>query len=347
MTFGADFRFLVAKRIAGFAITILAAWLLRSYWALVIGTLAGRAFGVVLSYFIHPMRPRLSLAKMREIFGISQWLMVRGIGNFVETNLHRFVVGGREPAAIMGAYSLADDIAKLPTATLLTPLNRVLFPAFVAAKNDLAELKRMFLLAQGVQALIGIPSAIGLTLVAREAVLVLLGERWIAAVPFVQLLSPVALIASITAAGAHVLLTLGHVRTLAYLLWIRIALFATAAYLVLPGASALDIAWLRGGFAAVTLAGFVGWARRYIPQLSAMEFARSVIRPLLAAAIMAGAVLSLHALDTTGMRTVTLLLVKIGVGALAYPLSVLLLWQLAGRPPGAESYLLDKLRRRG
>ena len=46
MQFGAEFRFMFLRRMAGFLVTIGAAWFLHSYWALVIGTLAGRVIGV-------------------------------------------------------------------------------------------------------------------------------------------------------------------------------------------------------------------------------------------------------------------------------------------------------------
>jgi hypothetical protein len=33
----------------------------------------------------------------------------------------------------------------------------------------------------------------------------------------------------------------------------------------------------------------------------------------------------------------------VGVGALSYVIAVLLAWTVAGRPPGAEAYLLEKI----
>jgi O-antigen/teichoic acid export membrane protein len=346
MTFGADFRFILLKRIAGFVATVVAAWLLRSYWALVIGALAGRGIGTVISYFIHPMRPRFSLAKAREMFGMSTWLMARGIGNFVDANFHRFVVGGREAAGVMGAYSLGDDVSKLPTTTLLTPLNRVLFPAFVSAKHDEGELKRMFLIAQGIQTLIVLPAAMGLVLVAREAVLVLLGERWMSAVPFLQVLAPVGMVSSITNAGGYVLLALGRVRALTYIIWVRICLFAVLAYAVFPGAGALQIAWLRLAFAALAIGAFVTWVRQALPTLRVAEAIASIARPLIAAGVMSAAVLAVERIDFGASPVLVVLLIKIAVGAIAYVGSVLLAWRLAGRPAGAESYLLEKVARK-
>ena len=57
MQFGAEFRLRFIRRLSGFLVTITLAYTLRSYWALVIGMLAERFMGVVLSYWLHPMRP--------------------------------------------------------------------------------------------------------------------------------------------------------------------------------------------------------------------------------------------------------------------------------------------------
>ena len=86
MQFGREFQFLFCKRIVGFIVTIVAAWFIRSYWAMVIGALAGRTFGVALSFAMHPMRPRLSLKKFGEIFSVSQWMLVRSIGGYLSSN---------------------------------------------------------------------------------------------------------------------------------------------------------------------------------------------------------------------------------------------------------------------
>jgi len=340
MRFGLDFRFVFLKRIVGFLTTIIAAWLLRSYWALVIGTLAGRSFGVLLSYQMHPMRPRFSLEKLKEIFSVSQWMLVNSIASYVNRNLDKILVGRRANATIVGGYTLADEISAMPSTEVLAPLNRVLFPAFVAAKNDLAELKRLYLLAQGVQSLLGISAGVGLALVAHEAVMVLLGEKWLFVVPFVQVLALANVVDSITTSGRYVLLTMGKIRSAALVNWLQVGLFATGALLVLPRADALQLASIR--VIAVLAEFFVSiWLlMRTLNNVGIPDIIRTVLRPLLATGAMALAVISMGSI--THLVPVAALLLKIATGMVAFPAAILLMWWVAGKPSGAESYLLGK-----
>lgn len=340
MRFGLDFRFVFLKRIAGFLATIFAAWLLHSYWALVIGTLAGRSFGVFLSYRMHPMRPRLSLEKLKEIFSVSQWMLVNSIASYVNRNLDKILIGRRANATIVGGYTLADEISAMPSTEVLAPLNRVLFPAFVAAKNDLTELKRLYLLAQGVQSLLGISAGVGLALVAREAVLVLLGAKWLFVVPFVQVLALANVVESITTSGRYVLLTMGKIRSAALVNWLQVALFATGALLVLPGGDALQLASIR---VVTVLAEFLVslWLlMQTLNNVGVTDIIRTVLRPLLATGAMALAVISIG--QTMELGPLAMLIVKIVIGMASFPAAILLMWWAAGKPSGAESYLLDK-----
>lgn len=340
MRFGMDFRFVFFKRLAGFAVTMAAAWYLQNYWALVIGTLAGRLSGVLLSYAMHPMRPRPSLEKVREIFSVSQWMLVNSIGSYLNRGIDKILLGGRAPAGIVGGYTLADETSAMPSTEILAPMNRVLFPAFVAAKHDLEELKRLYLLAQGVQCLLGMSAGVGLALVAHEAVLVLLGEKWLFVAPFVQVLALASVVEAITTSGAYVCLTLGAIRTGSLVNWSQVGLFAVAALLLFPQAGAMQIAWLR---LAVVLAGLflsIALLMRILTNVRLGDIVRSVIRPLAGVGVMACAVIMVGRIVT--LPPFVALAAKVGTGVLAFPLTVMSLWWLSGKPAGAESYLLAK-----
>ena len=79
MDFSREFAFMFGKRIVGFVVTLTLAYALRSYWALIVGQLSIRFTGLVLSYAMEPFRPRLSVARRRELFSFSGWMLVSNI----------------------------------------------------------------------------------------------------------------------------------------------------------------------------------------------------------------------------------------------------------------------------
>lgn len=340
MRFGRDFLFLFSKRFSGFVVTLVAAWILRSYWALIIGTVAGRLVGVACSYWMHPMRPRLSLSKFRDIFGMSQWLLVRTAGGYLEGQLHHFVVGRRENATVMGAFAIAGDIAVMPSSELLMPINRVLFPAFVKVKEDLEELKRVFLVAQNVQILVALPAGAGLALVAQEAISLMLGDKWLMAVPFVQILALSSLASAMLSGASYLMITLGNVRALAIYSWIQVGIFSILAFVVFPTGGALQVAWLRLAVSIVSGVIFFSMLLRVFAPLKLSDLARGLMRPAVAVSAMAASLQWLGAVWVPSSFLPSLI-VKVILGAVVYATVIVALWWVTGRPKGAESFLLD------
>lgn len=340
MLFRKDFQFFFLRRFTSFAATLTLALWLQTYWALPLGALIGRTGGVLLSYAMHPFRPRLSLSRLRTIWSFSQWMMLRNIGDYFLTRLDKMLVGHRADAAAVGAYSLADEVSTMPTSELLMPIGRVLFPAFVQVRDQPGALRYAYLLALAVQAMIAIPAAVGLALIAEDAVALLLGKRWMSAVPFVQVLALVYGLNALSHAASYLLLTLGRVKIMAVFIWCQILVFGLGAVTLLAHAQALALArWRLAVTAAFTLA-FLVLVLHEVPSLRARELLAVVWRPLAAAGAMAAL---LPLLPLSGWPLLPALLLRCAGGACIYTLALLALWLLAGRPRGAEAYVLDKL----
>ena len=342
MEFGKEFQFFFTKRIAGFLVTVGAAWVLENYWALVIGTLSGRALGCVLSYAMHPMRPRLGLKAMQPILSFSTWNLVRGAGGYLNQNLHRILVGRRESTTVMGAYSVGSDIAALPSSELLAPLNRVLFPVFVKLKDDLVQLKQALLLALGVQVSVGIPASAGLIVLSHELIPALLGEKWTSTVPFVQILAATNIIHAVSASGGYVLLALGRARLTAYSAWFSVLTFIALATFAIPDGGADAIAALRLAVAAIAFCASLFLVKRELPTLRTIEMLGSIWRPFAASAVMTIVLLAWP--STHSISPILELLLKISFGAAIYAACLVALWRVAGCPDGAEHYLLKKAK---
>ncbi|MFV0666086.1 lipopolysaccharide biosynthesis protein [Denitromonas sp.] len=340
MAFGQDFRFFFYRRLAGFVVTLALAWWLRSYWAMVIGALTGRLVGVMLSYRMHAYRPRFCLSQFHTLWSFSQWVLVRNIGVYVATRVDKFVVGGYG-ATGMGNYSLADEIAAMPTSELLAPLGRVLFPAFVEQRDRGDDLLRGFTLALGVQTLVAVPAGVGLALVAPQAVPILLGEAWTMTIPLIQILALVNVVGAITHSSIYLLLAQGRVKALAGIAWLEPALFLALAIAFANRTNLSDIALIRLGAAAAGGAVFFALVLRWTPGLRLRHLLAQIWRPLLASAGMAAA---LQLLPVDALPALPALLVKIAAGAAVYAVLMLALWRSARLPDGAERYCLQKIR---
>ena len=342
MEFGRDFQFFFWKRVFGVLFTITAAFILRSYWALVLGNLVSRMAGVAISYWMSAFRPHISFSRLSQIWSFSQWNMVSSIGHYLATATSRFVVGRRADAAAMGAYTLGEEIALMPTTELLQPLGRVMFPVFAAAKHNPEELLRVVGLALSIQALVAIPAGVGVALVAQDAILVLLGDKWMGAVPFAQIIALASVATALAHSAIYMLSALGQMRTIAIYNWSKVFLLLGLVAVVFPAADArgIALAFLATAFAGLVVIQML--ANRAVPGFGGRLLMLGTWRPLLSAGAMAAAVLAISKL--LGAASPWLRLpAEAFAGALVYALAILVLWRAAGSPGGAETYILEKL----
>lgn len=341
MAFGKDVALTLSRRLTAFLVTVILAWYLHSYWALVFGTLAGQATGLVQSYRMHPGRPTLCLRHWRSIFAVGQWMIVNNIGGYFDRNLPGLLIGRRNEASVLGGFTLAREISALPTTELLLPLNRVLFPLFSVAARDPVEIKRVYLLAQGVQCLVAIPAGVGLAVVGPEVISVLLGNRWDFAAPFVQLLALANVAVAITTSGNQVMIALGAMRNAALIAWIRAGIFLICALFFVPDFDALQLTQLRL-ITVISALGLATWMiLRVLRDLTVMDVVGSMLRPTVSAFLMFVALASIGNV-ASGSAELDLI-VKIVLGAIVYSTVLLLLWRISGKPDGAERYILSNI----
>lgn len=341
MQFDAEFRYLVVRRITGFVITVVLAWTLRSYWALVYGSLATALIGTILSYVVHPMRPSFSTKEWKSIFSVSQWMLLKNIGLYLQNNLQNFFVGRWFSPSVLGAYTLGANISAMPSSELLAPFNRVLFPAFSKHQNNWSELKRLFLLAQGLQTMIAMPASAGLALVAQDAVPLFLGSKWHAAIPFVQILSWISFFEAITTSSGYVMLVLGYIRLNVMVSFVQVGAFASMVLLVASGIDAIEIAWIR---LVVAVGGAVFTfilVRIVFSVVSISDIVRNSFRPILGVIAMAASIYYIS--PYLVYSTPVILTCKVLCGFISYVSTVLIVWLLFNKPYGAESFLLSRL----
>lgn len=348
MNFRRETAFLLSKKLVGFCVTLGLAFGFRTYWALVAGIVAGRAAGVALSYLLEPFRPRLSLAARADLLSMSGWLFLNNLLYFGTTRLSHFIIGRVNGAQALGLYTIAAELAYLPQSELVAPINRALFPGFSRMQEDVAGLRRGFVTANSIIALLVFPAGVGVASIAAYLVPVVLGPRWIDAVPIMQVLAIAGTVAALTSNTYSAYLALGRARVTTWILVLELTLMAVGMLLLSRWYGVLGVAYAE--LIAIAIGASVGFlVLLRTLRLRARELLVNLIRPALASAAMAAVIASLGEWlggPGTGLAGTSVLLLLMVAGAATYVLLVAGLWVAARRPPGAEQLILDQVRAR-
>jgi O-antigen/teichoic acid export membrane protein len=337
LDFGKEFRFGVFKKLLVFAVTVPFALALRNYWALVIGIVSGRALGVALSYLMHAYRPRPSLEAARELWSFSQWMLALNVATYAQNKIDEFVVGGMKDTSQMGTYNVASELALLPNSVLISPLSRALIPGYAKLLGEQERLTAAFLNVLAMIAFLAIPVCLGLVAIAGDFVAVVLGEKWLDAVPVLRWLALFCVIVAVASTTGNLLVALGKVRTVAVIQWANVLLLAPALLIVSKTGGITDIAQTRTLLGFVMCATYLYYLARLIP-VSGRDYLRIFWRPTIAGVVMLLVVQSLH--GTMFTNTLFSFIADVAIGVIVFASSIMFLWHLAGKPSGAENSIL-------
>jgi O-antigen/teichoic acid export membrane protein len=108
--------------------------------------------------------------------------------NYVWSNVDYLVVGRFLGAVPLGIYSLAYETVIRPFTTINPILNTVTYPVFTRKQTDDSALRCGFLEVIRLISTLVFPVMAGLGVVAPLLVRVVFGEKWLAAVPIIQIL---------------------------------------------------------------------------------------------------------------------------------------------------------------
>lgn len=188
-----DFRTLFIVRIISslipFFITIPLAFLMRNYWALLIGVLASNLFQAVFLTIRSKWKPNFyySLDNLRKMLAFSFWSLLEALSIWFTSYMGTFVVGYYLNAYYLGLYKTSITTVNSYMTIITGSTTSVLFSALSRLKDNKEEYEKTFFKFQRMVAMFVLPMGVGLFLYRGLATRILLGSKWSEAKDFIGL----------------------------------------------------------------------------------------------------------------------------------------------------------------
>lgn len=188
-----DFQTLFKVRIVGILIPILvtiplAIWL-RSYWALVLGTIVQNAVNAITLTAYSSWKPRLfySVDKFKEMFSFTIWSLFESVSIWLTSYVDIFIVGRFLSQHYLGLYTTSSTIVGQIMGLIQATTVSVLFSTLSRLQNDDNEFKRMFYKFEKMVSILLVPIGAGIFCFSHLITTILLGSQWVEAEGFIGL----------------------------------------------------------------------------------------------------------------------------------------------------------------
>jgi O-antigen/teichoic acid export membrane protein len=198
-------------------------------WTLVIGSLVGWVVRSAVILAFAPWLPGLRIGgeRAKEMLDFSVTTLGVTVLWALKEQAEVAMIGKITGQVTVGLYSMAKDLALLPTAKISSVAFMLSSPMMAELQTDIAAMRRAFFRAVRLTSAIALPASAGMALVADDMVAVLLGPKWLPAVPVLRLLCVYAAVRAVDVLLPPVLAARRRQR---FLFWyFLVLLFAVAA----------------------------------------------------------------------------------------------------------------------
>lgn len=160
------------------------------YWSLAWQQFAYISLVNVGRLYYVPWMPTLhiDLRPIREMFGFSSKILVTNIVNQVNNNVLSFIFGRLFTATVLGNYTQAAKWNVMAHSLISGTIQQVAQPVLAQVHDEGERQKNVFRKLLRFTAFLSMPAMLGLSLVADEFIVLLLGERWLGSVTLLRIL---------------------------------------------------------------------------------------------------------------------------------------------------------------
>jgi len=192
-------------------------------WALIAQNLTNTVVDTLVLFFSTGWRPKLifSFQSFRTLFAFGIKIMFTGFIGTLFNQLKSLIIGGKYSSEDLAYYNRGETFPLLITNNIESSINAVLFPALSKYQNDNESLVKAMRRFVRTSSYITMPLMIGLAVTGDNLVKILLTEKWLDCVPFMQVICIQQIFSILNSANLQVIKAKGKGDTLVKLEFIK------------------------------------------------------------------------------------------------------------------------------
>lgn len=194
LTVALDFRKLAIAALLSVVVSgCIGVWMAYSgygVWALVFQTLVANVTWAVVLWLLARWVPKwcFSWSSFRGLFSFGSKLLFSGLLHTLYTNMYSLVVGKYFNASVLGYFNRAYTLGQFPVQNFGNIVQKVLYPIQCRYQDENEQFNKIFIIYLRVSSFVLFPLMIGLAVLADPVIKLLLTEKWLPAVPFLQII---------------------------------------------------------------------------------------------------------------------------------------------------------------
>lgn len=284
-------------------------------WALVVQQLLNQCVVTFILWFKVKWRPRLifSVQRVRILFSYGWKILASGLLDTLDSRLQSLIVGAVFSPTMLGFYNRGEQFPNLIVSNVDGSIQSVMFPTLSSHQDNNQRLKEIVRRAIVTSSFIIFPLMVGLAAIAEPLIKLLLTEKWLPAVPFLQIFCATYALWPIHSANLQVINAKGRSDLFLKLeIFKKILVLSILAITIQFGIYAM--VW--GGFISSVISTFINaFPNRKLINYSLHEQWLDIIPSLLLSLIMGITVYMITLLELTTIITLT---TQICIGIVVY-----------------------------
>ena len=201
----------ITTSVIALGVTIFMAFKGFGVWALVAQHLITAAIPAIVFWFFIKWRPILvfSWKSFKELFGFGFYMFLTNLLNNFSVKIQGLLIGRLYSPATMGYYSKAHSTESLASSSISSIMTQVTYPLYAEAQNNLKLLANMIRRLTMTISYVTFPLLFILLLLAKPIFILLYSERWLASIPYFQVLCIAGMGVSLTAVNTQAIAAIG------------------------------------------------------------------------------------------------------------------------------------------